>query len=226
MARDITFSGDGLQTTDSKITAAVSFRNGDFNDDFAVARYTGDATARRVTGVAPAENATGVTPGTKAIASFSEVMAADSVNANTVKLFEADSTTVITATVSYDATARRATLNPSANLKVGTQYRVMISPGAMDAAGNTLDPAPNLAGSQPKSPGSSRRVTSGHRSERAADSDDRGGSKAPPPRGGSAEVVKARENSVAGVSYLCAPTTGRVLGPGGWTASFLGRVFG
>lgn len=59
-ARDTTFGGDGVQTTDffgsteeartvvvgpdSRITVAGSARNGDFNEEFAVARYVGDAT--------------------------------------------------------------------------------------------------------------------------------------------------------------------------------------
>ncbi|MGH3085952.1 MAG: hypothetical protein ACRDSJ_01375, partial [Rubrobacteraceae bacterium] len=58
-ARDTTFSGDGVQTTDfgsfdqakavavgpdSRITVAGSTQNGFLNEDFAVARYIGDAT--------------------------------------------------------------------------------------------------------------------------------------------------------------------------------------
>jgi uncharacterized delta-60 repeat protein len=164
-ARDTTFSGDGLQTTDfgsfeearavavgpdSRITVAGTFRNGDFNDDFAVARYIGDATPPRVKKVAPAENATGIAPATNVIASFSEAMAPSSINANTVRLFEVGSTTAIAATVSYDAATRRATLNPNANLKLGTKYRAVVTTAARDLAGNALDQDPALAGNQPK----------------------------------------------------------------------------
>lgn len=164
-ARDNTFSGNGVQTTDfgsiesanavvvgpdSRITAAGSSRNGDFNDEFAVARYIGDATPPRVTRVAPVENATGVTPGTNVSAFFSEEMMATSVNANTVELFEVGSTTAIAATVSYDAATRGATLNPNANLKLGTKYKAVVTAGARDLAGNQLDQDPAVDGNQSK----------------------------------------------------------------------------
>jgi uncharacterized delta-60 repeat protein len=164
-ARDTTFGGDGLQTTDfgsfeearavvvgpdSRITAAGATRNGDFNDDFAVARYIGDATAPRVARVAPVEDATGVAPATNVVASFSETMKPSSVNADTVTLFEVGSTTAVAATVGYDAATRRATLNPTANLKPGTRYRAVVTTATEDLAGNRLDQSPTVAGNQPK----------------------------------------------------------------------------
>jgi uncharacterized delta-60 repeat protein len=164
-ARDTTFSGDGLQSTDfgsfeearavvvgpdSRITVAGTFRNGGFNEDFALARYIGEATPPRVARVAPAEDATGIAPATNVIASFSEAMAPSSVSANTVRLFEVGSTTAIGASVSYDAATRRATLNPNANLKLGTRYKAVVTSGARDLAGNALDQDPALAGNQPK----------------------------------------------------------------------------
>lgn len=164
-ARDNTFSGDGVQTTDfgstdransvvvgpdSRITAAGQFRNGDFNEDFALARYIGDATPPRVTNVAPAENATGVAPGTNVSAFFSEQMTPASISVSTVRLFEAGSSTAIAATVSYDATARRATLNPNANLQLGTKYKAVVTPATKDLAGNALDQNPSASGNQPE----------------------------------------------------------------------------
>ena len=110
-----------------------------------------DTTAPRVTCVVPAENATGVAPAANVTAYFSEAMRASTVTGSTVKLFKAGSTTAVPATVTYDATAKRATLNPSANLQLGVKYRAVVSPAARDAAGNALDQDPNLAGSQPKS---------------------------------------------------------------------------
>ena len=110
-----------------------------------------DTTAPRVTRVVPAENATGVAPAANVTAYFSEAMRASTVTGSTVKLFKAGSTTAVPATVTYDATAKRATLNPSANLQLGVKYRAVVSPAARDAAGNALDQDPNLTGSQPKS---------------------------------------------------------------------------
>ena len=51
----------------------------------------------------------------------------------------AGTTTVIGAVVSYDATAKKATLNPNANLRLGTKYKAVVTTGAKDLAGNQLD---------------------------------------------------------------------------------------
>ena len=63
----------------------------------------------------PAENATGVSAGSKVTAFFSEAMRSASVTTN-VKLYKAGSTVALSATVAYDATTQKATLNPAANL--------------------------------------------------------------------------------------------------------------
>ena len=71
----------------------------------------------------PAENATGIGPGTNVTASISEAMKAGTVNTRTVKPYKGSSTTALSATVAYDATAKKPTLNPSANLQLGAKYR-------------------------------------------------------------------------------------------------------
>ena len=62
--------------------------------------------------------------------------------------------TNVSATVSYNATTRTATLNPNATLAAGTRYTVRLSNGIMDAGGNrlaattwsfTTDAAPTVA---------------------------------------------------------------------------------
>lgn len=108
-----------------------------------------DTTKPRVTRVVPAENATGVAPTANVLAVFSEPMRATSVIAN-VKLFKVGSTTALPATVTYDATARRATLNPNANLQLGAKYKTVVSTGTRDTAGNQLDQDPSVTGNQPK----------------------------------------------------------------------------
>ncbi len=114
-------------------------------------RTAPDTTAPRVTRVVPAENATGIAPTTNVTAFFSEAMRATTVNTSTVKLFKVGSTTAVPATVVYDATGKKATLNPNANLLPGAKYKAVVSIGARDVAGNPLDQVPTLTGSQPKS---------------------------------------------------------------------------
>jgi Big-like domain-containing protein len=46
--------------------------------------------------------------------------------------------TAVPATVRYDAAGRTATLDPTPTLKAGTRYRVALTTGIRDAAGNRL----------------------------------------------------------------------------------------
>ena len=50
----------------------------------------------------------------------------------------------------YDATAKKAILNPNANLQRGTKYKAVVAPEAQDLAGNRLDQNSSLRDSQPK----------------------------------------------------------------------------
>jgi len=100
--------------------------------------------------VVPKENASGISPRANVSAIFSEAMRGDSINTNTVKLFKKGSTTPIGAVVSYDASTKKATLNPNANLKRGAKYKAIVTTGAQDLAGNQLDQNPTLSGDQPK----------------------------------------------------------------------------
>jgi hypothetical protein len=109
-----------------------------------------DTTAPKVNRVVPKENASGISPRANVSAIFSEAMRGDSINTNTVKLFKKGSTTPIGAVVSYDASTKKATLNPNANLKRGAKYKAIVTTGAQDLAGNGLDQDPTLSGNQPK----------------------------------------------------------------------------
>ena len=104
----------------------------------------------RVSSTVPGANATGVAPGANITATFSEAMNVNSINGTTVKLFRAGTSTVIGAVVSYDATAKKAILNPNANLRLGTKYKAVVNTGAMDLAGNQLDQNNSLSGLQQK----------------------------------------------------------------------------
>ena len=109
-----------------------------------------DTQAPNVTSTVPAANATVVAPGVNVTATFSEAMLASSINANTFKLVRAGTTTAITAAVSYDSKTKKATLDPNANLKLGTKYEAVVSTEAKDLVGNQLDQDSSLTGLQPK----------------------------------------------------------------------------
>ena len=77
-------------------------------------------------------------------------MRADSINGTTVKLFRAGTTNLIGTVVSYDATAKKAILNPNSNLQLGAKYKAVVTTGAQDLAGNRLDQNSSLSGLQQK----------------------------------------------------------------------------
>ncbi|MDQ4126388.1 MAG: Ig-like domain-containing protein [Actinomycetota bacterium] len=110
-----------------------------------------DTTAPTVQSIVPANKATGVARTADVKATFSEAMNAGTITAATFKLKEAGASNFVQAPVSYDAAAKRATLNPSTDLKAGTTYVVKVTTGAEDLAGNQLDQNPNRAGNQAKS---------------------------------------------------------------------------
>ncbi len=111
---------------------------------------TPDTTAPKVVRTAPTADARGIAPGANVSAIFSEAMRVGSININAVKLFKQGTTTSVAAVVSYDASTRKATLNPTANLKRGAKYKAVVGTGAEDLAGSQLDQDPNLSGDQPK----------------------------------------------------------------------------
>jgi len=109
-----------------------------------------DTRAPRVSSTFPAAGATGIGPGVNVKATFSEAMKATSINTNTVKLFRAGTTTPIEAVVSYDTQTKTATLNPNANLRLGTKYKAVVTTGTRDLVGNRLDQNRSLSGLQQK----------------------------------------------------------------------------
>ena len=119
---------------------------GDMVDAEAAVGGSGDTTSPRVTSTVPKATATGVAPGANITATFSEAMDAvttdgdpNTINGSTFKLFKAGTTNLIPAVVTYDASAKKAILNPNANLQRGTRYKAAVTTGAQDLAGNQLD---------------------------------------------------------------------------------------
>ncbi len=152
-----TFLGEQTVTTDGAGLASLSFQTAqapvgtfvsatvagaggtsEFSEAVAVTRE--DTTAPSVQHVRPAEDATGIGPGANVSAYFSEAMRADSINADTVKLFEVGANSgALDATVTYGRVAKKATLDPNADLRLGAKYKAVVTAGAKDKAGNRLD---------------------------------------------------------------------------------------
>jgi hypothetical protein len=96
-----------------------------------------DTIAPTVKRVVPQEDATSITPGVNVSAVFSEAMRATSVK-TAFKLYKKGSTNALEATVTYDATVKKAVLDPSDNLRRGATYKAVITTGIRDLAGNQL----------------------------------------------------------------------------------------
>jgi N-acetylglucosamine-6-sulfatase len=111
---------------------------------------TTDTTRPRVTSTSPAANATGVAPSANVTATFSEAMMSSSINGTTFKLFKKGSTTKLSASVSYDGATKKATLDPTNNLRLGTTYKAVVTTGAKDMASNQLDQNTTTSGLQQK----------------------------------------------------------------------------
>ncbi|HET7273177.1 MAG TPA: Ig-like domain-containing protein, partial [Rubrobacter sp.] len=95
----------------------------------------GDTTVPTVKSVAP--TGTRVVPGANVIATFSEPMNATTVKARGTFTLK-KGTTLVGASVNYDAVNRRAILNPTNNLKRGVTYTATLTSAAKDVAGNPL----------------------------------------------------------------------------------------
>jgi hypothetical protein len=108
-----------------------------------------DTTAPAIWKVVPVEPATGISSETNVSAFFSEAMKASSAT-SALKLYKKGSTTALEAKVTYDATAKKAVLDPSINLKRGATYKAVVTSEAKDLSGNALDQFPSVAGNQQK----------------------------------------------------------------------------
>jgi uncharacterized protein YkwD len=97
-----------------------------------------DTTAPTVGSIDPPDQATGVANNTNVTATFSEEMDPSTVTTSTFKLVPEGGSTNVGATVSYDATSKKATLNPDADLEAGKKYTATVGTGVKDKAGNSL----------------------------------------------------------------------------------------
>jgi methionine-rich copper-binding protein CopC len=88
----------------------------------------------------PASAAVNVSRTGNVTARFSEAMAAGTITAAnaSIRLGTAANGTLIAAAVTYNATTRVVTINPTPTLASNTQYTVRLAAGITDAAGNPL----------------------------------------------------------------------------------------
>jgi Bacterial Ig-like domain/Laminin G domain len=99
----------------------------------------GDTTAPTVTSSSPAADATGVARGVSPTATFSEPVTG--VDGATMTLRRGTATgPLVESVVTYDATTRRAVLNPNTRLAPNTRYVAALGPGVADLAGHPLAP--------------------------------------------------------------------------------------
>jgi hypothetical protein len=99
----------------------------------------------------------GIGRGTDVAATFSEKMSPTSITNSTFKLYKVTSsgtTQVTNLTLSKSTDGLRATINPygtsSTLLAANTRYKVVVTTGTRDLAGNALDQDPMKAGNQQK----------------------------------------------------------------------------
>jgi Bacterial Ig-like domain len=94
-----------------------------------------------VSSVTPEDGAKDVTASANATATFSLAMDASTINTTTFTLTRHGDATPVAATVSYDPTTNKATLDPDGNLEAGATYTATIKgggDGVKDIAGNAL----------------------------------------------------------------------------------------
>jgi hypothetical protein len=71
--------------------------------------------------------------------------------AGVVTLKKSSGGAAVGATVTYNPTTKKVTLNPNLSLARNTLYTAKVTTGATDLAGNALDQNPTTAGNQAKS---------------------------------------------------------------------------
>src|SRR5215212_3465035 len=100
-----------------------------------------DTTAPTVATVSPQDQAAGVTLTSNTEATFSEAMDPTTISGSTFTLAKQGSSQPVSAQVAYDASAKKATLDPTADLDPGATYTATAkggASGAKDLAGNPL----------------------------------------------------------------------------------------
>jgi len=96
------------------------------------------ANGPEVTNVSPSDPYTAVAVDANVQATFSKSIEPSAVNNDTFKLMRAGSLTSVPASVSYDASTRQATLDPTGPLEPTTVYSARLTTGVTDTTGNPM----------------------------------------------------------------------------------------
>ena len=126
--------------------------------------WTVDTTAPAVDGVAPADGATGVALVDNVEATFSEAIDASTISGSTFTLTKQGTTPAVTAAVSYEGAANKATLDPDTDLHAGATYVATVkggTDGVKDSVGNPLaeDRSWSFTTEEPPPPGDTTKPT-------------------------------------------------------------------
>ena len=137
-------TGSGTVTVnDGRLSVVATGTNTKLNyiDISQAAQGNPDTVAPTVTTTVPAAGSSNVPISANVEATFSEDMRAANIDTTTFTLLKQGSSTPVGAAVTYDAQAKKATLNPDAGLDAGATYTATIkggTGGVKDAAGNAL----------------------------------------------------------------------------------------
>jgi subtilisin-like proprotein convertase family protein len=107
-----------------------------------------DTVHPRVSATSPKAGAARVGQSKDVRVTFSESVRRSTLTAKTVKLVRKGTTVRIPASLTYDRATRTLTLDPTRRLRHHTTYKVVVTTGVKDSAGNALDQKPSLAGNQ------------------------------------------------------------------------------
>ncbi len=108
-----------------------------FNSTFTTAAAA-DTTAPTIISRNPADLATGIKIDTVVTIKFSEAMDSAAINTTTIKLLVDSSGVAVAGTVTYITGTNTARFVPAAPLSNSTKYRVVVTTGVKDLAGNAL----------------------------------------------------------------------------------------
>ncbi len=132
--------GGGVYRYGTSAFPTLTYQNTNYWVDVVLSTVVAvDATPPVVSAFSPAGGATSVATGATPQVTFSEAMSASTVNSGTVQLLDGGS--VVSASVSYNATTKTATITPSAPLGNSKTYTILVKGGASgvkDLAGNAL----------------------------------------------------------------------------------------
>jgi hypothetical protein len=140
LANAVSPNGVFLRSANTRFPTNSSNATNYWVDVVFITASSSDTTPPTVTTVSPANAATGVSASANVTATFSEAMDPGSISTSTFELRDQNNA-LVPAAVTYNATTRVATLDPTSNLAAGLSYSARVRGGATgvkDLAGNAL----------------------------------------------------------------------------------------